>query len=89
MAHHLVDNMQSFELIQDHEMAKIWSIRAAAFWSDQKYALNLFRWHAHAPPPRIRESAAKKYLMGSSMARARVRAKAQISGMPSQAAPLS
>ena len=55
MVHHVVDNMQSFELIQDHEMGKIWSIRAAAFWSDQKYALNLFRWHAHAPPPCIRE----------------------------------
>ena len=89
MVHHVVDNMQSFELIQDHEMGKIWSIRAAAFWSDQKYALNLFYLACTRASSRIRESAAKKYLMGSRMARARVRAKAQISGMPSRAAPLS
>ena len=34
-----MDNMQRLELIQDHEMAKILAIRAAAFWSHQKYAM--------------------------------------------------
>ena len=34
-----VDNVQSLEQIQDHKMAKISAIRAAAFWSHQKYAM--------------------------------------------------